>query len=140
MTDTITGGCQCGAVRYEFTGEPFVGAHCHCNNCKKFTGTGHATNLVVPAEGFTVTGEMAAYEYKAESGNAMTRYFCPKCASPIYGTSSSNAKAVVLRVGGFDDPGNFQAKVSLFTPEAASWDHIDENTKSFDGMPPPPKA
>jgi len=138
MSDTITGGCQCGAVRYEFKGEPFVGAHCHCNNCRKFTGAGHASNLVVPADGFTVTGEMSTYEYKAESGNDMTRYFCPKCASPIYGTSSSNAKALVLRAGGFDDPGVFQAKVSLFTPESAPWDHIDENTKSFDGMPPPP--
>ncbi len=138
MSDKITGGCHCGAVRYEFSGEAIVGAHCHCDNCKKFSGAGHASNLVVPADGFTVTGEMSSYAYKAESGNEMVRYFCPKCASPIYGTGSGNSAAVVLRAGCFDDPSVFQAKVSLFTPVAAAWDHVDTNTASFDGMPPPP--
>ena len=138
MSDSIKGGCQCGAVRYEFVGDPIVGAHCHCDNCKKFTGAGHASNLVVPADGFTVSGELSNFTYKAEAGNDMVRYFCPKYGSPIYGTGSGNPKAVVLRAGGFDDPGAFKARVSLFTPNAAPWDHIDENTASFDAMPPPP--
>lgn len=137
MTNTITGGCQCGAVRYESTGEPIVGAHCHCSNCQKFSGAGHASNMIVPADGFSTTGDMSSYEYKAESGNDMVRYFCSKCGSPIYGTGSSNPKVVVLRAGGFDDPSVFQAKVSLFTPQAAPWDHIDDNAARFDGMPPP---
>ena len=137
MSKTISGGCHCGAVRYEFSGDPVVGAMCHCDNCKRFTGTGHATNLVVPADGFSVTGELSTYSYNAESGNEMIRYFCPSCGTPVYGTSEGSPN-VVLRVGGFDDPNEFEARVSLFTPRATPWDHIDENTKSFDGMPPPP--
>ncbi len=137
MTETITGGCQCGAVRYEFTGEPIVGAHCHCDNCKKFTGAGHASNMIVPAEGFTVSGELSSFDYKAESGNDMTRYFCPKCGSPVYGTGSGNPTVVVLRAGGFDNPGQFQAKVSLFTPKAPPWDQVADGTAHFDSMPPP---
>jgi len=137
MTKAITGGCQCGAVRYESTAEPIVGANCHCDNCKKFSGAGHASNMLVPVDGFTVTGDMSSYEYKAESGNDMARYFCSTCGSPIYGTNSANTNVVVLRAGGFDDPGVFRAKVSLFTPRAAPWDHIDDNAVRFDGMPPP---
>ena len=137
MSNNITGGCQCGAVRYECTGEPIVGAHCHCDNCRKFSGAGHASNMIVPAEGFSVTGEMSTYEYKAESGNDMVRYFCSKCGSPIYGTSSSRADALVIRAGGLDDPEQFQARVSLFTPQVTSWDRVDDRTTCFDGMPAP---
>lgn len=139
MSTTITGGCQCGAVRYESAGEPIVGAICHCDNCKKFSGTGHAVNMVVPAEDFTVTGALSTYSYKSEAGSDMVRYFCPVCGSPVYGHGSGNPAAVVLRVGGFDDPGVFEARVSLFTPLAAPWDMIDAGTAHFDAMPPPKK-
>ncbi|HER27182.1 MAG TPA: aldehyde-activating protein, partial [Rhodospirillales bacterium] len=125
MSETITGGCQCGAVRYESTGDVIVGAHCHCDNCRKFSGAGHASNMLVSADGFSVSGEMSSYQYKADSGNDMARYFCPKCGSPVYGTSSANSAVVVLRAGGLDNPQQFQAKVSLFTPHAMAWDHID---------------
>ena len=138
MSEKITGGCQCGAVRYECTKGPLAAGHCQCVNCQKFTGAGHASNMMFHKDTFSVTGEMSTYEYKADSGNTMMRYFCSKCGSPVYGTSSGNMAVVMLRAGGLDDPSIFEANFALYSINGQKWDHIDPSIKSFPGMPPKP--
>jgi len=135
MSESITGGCQCGAVRFECTEEPMFAAHCQCTNCQKFSGTGHASNLMVPKSALTVTGDVSTYDYDADSGNIMTRAFCPKCGSPVYGTSKNNPDGVMLRAGTLDDTSRFQPKAVLFTSSAADWDDVDGDLMSFEGMP-----
>ena len=138
MSDKVTGGCQCGAVRYECTEGPIMAGHCQCTNCQKFSGAGHASNMMLSKAAFTVTGDVTCYEYPADSGNTMQRFFCPKCGSPVYGGSSGNPDGVMVRAGGLDDPGIFEAKFCLFTDSAQPWDHIDAAIRSFPGMPPKP--
>lgn len=136
MSEKITGGCQCGAVRYECTAEPIVAGFCQCTNCQKFTGAGHAANMMLPKAAFSISGDTTTYEYTADSGNQMTRYFCSKCGSPVYGTGSGAPDGVMVRAGGLDDPSIFDAKFSLFTDSAQDWDHISGDVPSFPGMPP----
>lgn len=52
----FTGSCLCGAVAYDSKADPQVVAHCHCVDCRKSSGTGHGTHIVIPSDGFTVTG------------------------------------------------------------------------------------
>ena len=138
MSDKVTGGCQCGAVRYECSEGPIMAGHCQCTNCQKFTGTGHATNMAFSKEAFTVSGEVSSYEYTADSGNTMHRYFCPKCGSPVYGDSSGNPAALMVRVGSLDDPSIFEANFIVYTSSAQDWDHLDASIPSFPAMPPKP--
>ncbi len=135
MADPITGGCHCGAVRFTVNTEPLWGGHCQCTNCQKFTGTGHASNLIVPKDAFEVTGELNAYEYDADSGNHMTRYACPTCNTPIYGVSSGNPAAVVLRAGSLDDTSRFKPLAVIYTDSSVSWDISDPDLPTFPGMP-----
>jgi len=132
---SVSGGCHCGAVRYECTSDPVKAGHCQCKNCQKFTGTGHAVNVLVMASDFTVTGECSTYEYKAESGNTMLRYFCPKCGTPTHGTSSGNDAVVVIRAGSMDDPSKFDAAFVLFVGEGQAWDSVPDDIPHFPGMP-----
>jgi hypothetical protein len=111
------------------------GGHCQCTNCQKFSGTGHASNLIGAKADFEVTGDLHAYEYDADSGNHMTRYSCTTCASPIYGTSTGNPNAVVIRAGSMDDPGKFEPKAVLFVGRGHPWDTVDPELKTFPGMP-----
>ncbi len=136
MSDQLTGGCHCGAVRYTLSSAPFWGGHCQCTNCQKFSGTAHASNLVAAKDDFEVSGNLTAYAYKADSGNDMVRYSCPTCATPIYGTSSGNPKGVVIRAGSLDDPAGFEAKGVLFTDSALAWDTLDPDLPSYPGMIP----
>ena len=48
MSDAYTGGCACGAVRYEIPGEPIVMNHCQCRDCQRRSGTGHGSYLTFP--------------------------------------------------------------------------------------------
>lgn len=58
----FTGSCLCGAIRFKSTVDPQVVGHCHCVDCRKSSGTGHCTHLVVPEAAFSVTGPVTFYE------------------------------------------------------------------------------
>ncbi len=85
MAATRTGGCLCGAVRYESAGEPVFSLQCHCRDCQRSSGTAYIAAIRVPASGFRITqGAPKRYVAKADSGNEITRVFCGDCGSPLY--------------------------------------------------------
>ena len=57
MSTKITGGCKCGAVRYEIKAEAKAYVICQCTDCQKFSGGGHIANMMVPKDKFAVSGE-----------------------------------------------------------------------------------
>ena len=62
---TFKGSCLCGSVKYELSGEPTRFYHCHCERCRRATGTGHASNIMVKVDNFTwLTGETLLKRYK----------------------------------------------------------------------------
>ena len=134
MTKELKGGCHCGAVSYSLSAEPMWVGHCQCTNCQTFSGTGHATNLVVPNEAFTVEGEMSHYDYDADSGNHMTRHFCATCGTQIYGQSSGAPAIVVIRVGSLEDPAKVTPGMVIYTDSSLDWDSMDHDLKSLPGM------
>ena len=59
MAKSYTGGCACGAIRYECTAEPIVILKCHCRDCQHITGGRFAAAVLLPAEAFRLTkGEL----------------------------------------------------------------------------------
>ena len=88
MTKGFSGGCLCGAVRFSSTAEPMFVGHCHCVDCRKSSGTGHSTHILVPELEFSVTGPVTFYDHPADSGNIVSRGFCGTCGSPIYSRNS----------------------------------------------------
>jgi hypothetical protein len=136
----FSGGCLCGAVRYESTVEPVVAGHCHCIDCRKSSGTGHCSHLGVPAAGVTVTGELRFYDAPADSGNIVSRGFCPTCGAAIYSTNSAMPGMLFVRASGLDDPEVFQPQMVVYTKRAPSWDTIGGGLPSFPAMPARPLA
>ena len=49
MSSSLTGGCQCGAVRYECAAEPLFTGNCHCRDCQRSTGSAYVPALAVPS-------------------------------------------------------------------------------------------
>ena len=80
MTDKMTGGCQCGAVRYELARPPHDASICHCRMCQRATGSYFAPLASVGNSDFSVTkGELAIYASSAVA----ERGFCAECGSPL---------------------------------------------------------
>ena len=128
---TYTGGCACGAVRYEVNGEPFRAFYCQCRACQHATGTGHASVIVFPRTAVKMTGRTVEFAQKADSGAQMVRGFCPICGSPLYGKPEANPNAIGLFVGGLDDPQHFKPQAVIFTASGQPWDQLDPALKKF---------
>ena len=135
MSESITGGCLCGAVRYECAAEPVAAGHCHCEDCRRTSGTGHGSHLAVPAAAVTISGEAKFYEKPADSGNVVARGFCPTCGGPVYSTNSAVADLLFLRASSLDDPNAVTPRASVYASRAPKWDPIDPSLPAFAEMP-----
>lgn len=136
MTASFTGGCLCGAVRYSCDGAPAMAGHCHCEDCRRTSVSGHSSHLAVPAGSVVLTGEVTGYVRPADSGNAVTRAFCPTCGSPVFSKNPAMPDLVFLRASSLDDLEVFQPQMHVFAGRAASWDRPPPGLPSFDRMPP----
>lgn len=136
MTKAFTGGCLCAAVRYSCDAEPMMAGHCHCEDCRRSSGTGHCSHLIVPEAAVKMTGETRAYERPADSGHLISRHFCPTCGSAVFSLNSGMAGTIALRASSLDDLEVFKPQMHVYAARAASWDKPGEGLASFDIMPP----
>ena len=136
MSPAFEGGCLCGAVRYVSTAKPQFAGHCHCVDCRKSSGGGHCTHLVIPAAAFSVTGEVRFYKRAANSGNIVSRGFCPTCGSALYSLNDNMPGVAFLRASSLDDPEVAVPQVVVYASRAPSWDHVDASLPRFPEMPP----
>ncbi|HZU89847.1 MAG TPA: GFA family protein [Stellaceae bacterium] len=133
----MTGGCLCGGVRYESTGEPVFSLLCHCRDCQRQSGSAYNAAMRVPAAGFRVTrGTPKLYVKTADSGNAVSRAFCPECGSPLFLQVSTRPDLVGIRVGTLDDPSAFCPEADIFVNSAQPWDHMDPALPKYATYPP----
>jgi hypothetical protein len=138
MSAGFEGGCLCGAVRYESKVGPVMSGHCQCQDCRKSSGTGHCSHLAVPRDAVSVTGALTVYDRPADSGNIVSRAFCPTCGSPVYSLNSAMSQMMFIRASSLDDLEVFKPQVVVYASRAASWDHVDPELPSFPKMPRPP--
>ncbi len=131
----FTGRCLCGAVRYSSSAEPVMVGHCHCEDCRRSSGSGHCTHVAVPAAGFQVSGAPTFYDRPAGSGNMVSRGFCATCGSALYSTNAGMPGMVFVRASSLDDPETVKPTVVVFASRAPSWDYVDPTLPSFSEMP-----
>src|SRR4029450_9137839 len=96
----LTGGCNCGAVRFEVTAPLVVASYCHCRRCQRRTGTGASANAHPPERPFRiVAGEEALRVWKPEDGGE--KWFCGTCGSALFSRNASHADPIGIRMGAF---------------------------------------
>ncbi|OOF91510.1 hypothetical protein ASPCADRAFT_210883 [Aspergillus carbonarius ITEM 5010] len=102
----ISGSCLCGGIQYEITDQPLKRMLCHCDNCRKATGSSFMANSLLKQSQFYIkTGESLIQRYKdtnVVSGNALIRRFCRVCGSPVYASSSVYEQFVAVTSGTMD--------------------------------------
>jgi hypothetical protein len=90
----------------------------------------------MPEAGFHVPGELRFYDSPADSGNIVSRGFCPVCGSPIYSANSAMRGMLFLRASSLDDPEVFKPQMVVYAKRAPSWDTIVGSLPTFETMPP----
>ena len=129
---THTGGCLCGAIRYEITGDPVRAANCHCDECRKATGASFATVAFFKEEDVKVTqGTPKQFFHPADSCATMTKEFCPDCGSQVLGAGSGSPGIRSVRVGSLDDASFVKPQMDLYTGKALPFSRLSEDTEHF---------
>ena len=104
MAETFRGSCICGSVQFEIRGEPRGFFHCHCGRCRKSSGTGHASNIILKPESAEWTaGEELLSSYKVPDAARFRTVFCRRCGSPMPRVAPDLGVAVIP-AGSIDHP------------------------------------
>jgi hypothetical protein len=130
----LTGGCNCGAVRYEVTAPLVAASYCHCKRCQRRSGAA-ASPSAHPAPGTfrIVAGEDRLRMWKPEDGGE--KWFCGDCGSALFARNTTHADPIGIRMGTFDDDPGIRPSVRQFVAYAAPWEPIPD-----DGLPRHPES
>ena len=133
---SLTGGCYCGAVRYEAAGEPLTRVECQCRECQHISGG--ASNLVIgmAKDGFAYTKGAPSQFSRDDLDAPRIRDFCPNCGTHLLTHSPPRPNMVMVKVGTLDDPSVFtKPDVIIYTKDAQSWHLLHDGVPSYSDMP-----
>jgi len=127
MNSTLTGSCLCGSVQYEVTGEAQRFYHCHCQRCRKATGTGHGSLiLVTPQTSVTwIKGEELLRRYKVPEAERFYNCFCQNCGGPMPRVTPE-LDGVLIPAGSLDTSSPLPAQARIFWGSRADWSCSDD--------------
>jgi hypothetical protein len=118
MTDTRQGGCRCGKVRFEASGQPLLTLACHCTGCQRMTASAFALTDTYPANAFRITeGEVVV----GGLHGATRHQFCDYCKSWLYTEPEGMSDLVNVRSTMFDAPDKEPPFVEIFVREGLPW-------------------
>jgi len=131
----FTGSCLCGSVNYKSNSDPLVIQNCHCDQCRKATGSVYLTNLFIKEENFKITGEVNNYTHLSDARNNMTKYFCPNCGSQVFGKNSGRPGIITIRAGTVNEKDIIKPIRNLFLKSKVPSTPVNSNLEACEGMP-----
>ena len=132
-----SGQCLCGAVTYTLAAEPVAVRICWCRDCQRLSANG-TVNMLVPTAALSHTGTLSEYTRVADSGNEVTRQFCPACGTHLFAGSSARPLLRVVRVGTLADPSSIRPTLNIWAASAPAWACMDPSLERVDRQPVPP--
>jgi hypothetical protein len=133
MSEPLTGGCACGAVRFELTEPPVRALYCPCTRCQRRTGTAAAATARVKEGSVRVTqGEDRIRRWRPEGG--LAKSFCADCGSALFAEHPESGAVAGVRMAAFDEDPGVRPSARQFTAYAAAWEPIPD-----DGLPRHPE-
>lgn len=135
MKNRYSGKCLCGAVTYVIDAPPIVVAQCHCEECRRLSGTGHTVGAMFSSDAVIVTGELNEFTYKSDKGSVVTKAFCAGCGSPMYGMNTRIPNHLTITLGTMDDCSDLDVEVVIFERDKQHWDQLGDAVLSFKTQP-----
>lgn len=122
---TYRGGCSCGAVRFTVGRFLYVMA-CHCDACKKRTGSAYGLSVMVDDGDVTqFTGKTNTFVRIAESGRPVHYEFCPDCGTTVRWRVEVIPNRQIFAAGAFDDFRSLPITGEMYTDMANPWARLD---------------
>jgi hypothetical protein len=121
----VRGRCLCGQVVYEYEGTPGPATYCHCEDCRRCTGSAFNVGVRLERAAFRIVrGAPKAFTKRGDSGDELTRHFCADCGSPLYTSAPKHAEHVYVKAGTLDDPSLVAPSRQIWLGSAVAWREI----------------
>jgi hypothetical protein len=134
----FTGGCLCGALRYEAAGAPFHAGYCYCGDCRKASGSGFIPFMGFAADAIVFSGETRRFTSRAAHGGPSDRNFCAVCGSLVFGGVLGESASFTVYAGSLDDATLFAPQFAIFSGRRPAWVCAPEGIDAFETLPPGP--
>lgn len=135
MGKIFSGGCLCGALRYEAAGAPGLMGLCYCGDCRKASAAGFIPFIGFRASAVTFSGEARQFRTDAFRGGEAVRNFCPTCGSLVFGGVVGVDEDHTIYAGTLDDPALFRPGVAIFLRDRVDWAPIPEGLTLYQTLP-----
>lgn len=136
MTEDMTGGCLCGAVRYRCRGEPISMGLCQCERCQRQSGSAFLIATVFAREAVHFEqGELSTYAAHGEDGAGLYRHFCPTCGSAIMITLDRYPDIRSIMGGTLDDKRRLVPRFSLWCSSGQPWLTLPDSIRQYPDYP-----
>ncbi len=130
---TRTGGCSCGAIRYELDGEPLFTHACHCTDCQRASGGAFVITMIVDATDLRVTAGTPKSSCRiGTSGKEKQQLFCGDCGSWLFGRTAQRPGLMVIRPGTLDDTSRVKPEAHIWTRSKQPWVPLPDGVPAFD--------
>ena len=132
MSEPLTGGCLCGAVRFEVSAPPTDAGYCHCTRCQRRSGTAVSAQAHIDSSTFELLDGEVTWWRHADGGGE--KGFCAICGGHLFSRNPDDLTRLNVRMAAFDrDPG-VRPSYRAFVAYAAPWEPIPD-----DGLPRHPE-
>ncbi len=123
----LTGGCNCGGVRYELTATPEHVGYCHCTRCQRRTGAAASAQAGVDGRTLVIlSGEELVTAWRHPDGG-FEKLFCRVCGSHLFSRHPDDPTQMSVRLGSFDGDPGLRPSFRQFTDYAAAWEPIPDD-------------
>ena len=131
---TITGGCHCGAIRYQAEGEAMTHALCHCIDCRRHAGAPMVGWTMYPEAAVKVTKGAPKVYKSSEHGR---RHFCADCGTGLFYVNAQVLPGIIdVQSATYDDPAAVPAQAHIQVADRISWMARAHELPMFDRYPP----
>ena len=131
----LTGNCLCGAVSFEADGDIQMQGNCHCTDCQQVSGSSFATLLFVKDSDIKITGETKTFKHDVDSGNTLTKTFCPTCGSQMFGGNLGRPGMTAIKAGSVNEKDLIKPQFNVYVSSKAPCTLLDDSIPAFDKMP-----
>jgi len=131
----LTGSCLCGQVSYEADGEISMQGNCHCTDCQQTSGSPFATLIFMDKNDVKITGETTRFEHQVDSGNTLSKDFCPKCGSQMFGGNEARPDSIAIKAGSVNEKTEIKPQFNVYASRKLDCVILDPNIPAFDKMP-----
>ena len=121
--------CSCGGLRVLCEGAPVSVSICHCDACRRRTGSAFGIAAFYPRDAVRVEGAARAFTRDSDSGHAVTFHFCPDCGSTIWWEPSRKPGMIGVGIGAFADPDYPMPDQSVSDARRYAWVQFPEAMK-----------